>query len=106
MFPNTAWSDITDDFDGTFFRALGGSSATFGSIQEESCPRVTQARYGGTINNINGPVNLNQNEWSTPLSTGSVRYDASWNLLTTSFFTSADEVRPRNSAIRIWKRVF
>lgn len=96
------WVDITYEYAGLFFRVLGGGSAQFGVTQEADSPRLTNVSKiltGCCNNNI---VISPNGSWSSVISTGSNWSLASyWGL---RFSQSSTEVRPRNKAVRIWKR--
>lgn len=104
------WSNISSSFAGEFFRAEGGNAASFGNTQTDAIRNIT-----GTINE--GLINVSYNSGSATDvfnvfqssakygggSDGgkykkSVTFDASRSVPT------AQENRPYNSTIRIWKR--
>lgn len=108
LWPQTLWENISSTYAGLFFRVLGGTSAAFGETQNENSPRLSEIR---NLANNNGQhhVNVSANgEWTSPLWTGSDSYCITgtntcyWS---TSFRQSAGEVRPRNQAVPIWKRI-
>lgn len=101
IWPTVTWTEITSEYAGLFFRALGSGSASFGYIQAENSPRLTEVSntlVGSVFNDLQIPVN---GGWSSWISTGSTSAVSHWAL---QFLVSTGEVRPRNSAIRIWKR--
>ena len=100
------WKDVTSDYAGLFFRAEGGGSAPFGVLQSENAPN----RYIDAIGNRYkghgerwGDYILPSNDWSPYFLTG---YDFGV-LIAMRFHVSekGGEVRPRNKAVRIWKRM-
>ncbi len=98
------WKEVTSDYAGLFFRAEGKGSATYGQIQEENSPRITDLDYQSS--NFSNPAKLNP-RWSSTVYTGdhvtnSSLSDTQYGL---RFMVSSGEVRPRNQAIRIWKRI-
>jgi hypothetical protein len=106
LWPRTSWEDITSNYAGHFFRALGGGAASFGTSQGDNSPRLTRVNSamigarGNEVNQVSVPIGGT----SGRLWTGDDRpgIDA---LLATSFTTSGGEVRPKNYGIKIWKRV-
>jgi hypothetical protein len=107
LWPIVQWKDVTSEYAGLFFRAEGGGSEAFGTIQSENSPRLIEARYGhhDTCNNDYHNVYIYPNglwsNWVTS-STESI----GWTVLTCmSLKVSSGEVRPRNMAIRVWKRI-
>ena len=97
------WSNISGTYPGMFFRAEGGSAAAFGSNQNGGLPNHTH-----TVNIAWG----NGGSSSTPMVRGEPDNDnfagyktfesgsANGNVL----YGAANEVRPINSTIRIWRR--
>jgi hypothetical protein len=98
IWPQVEWADITEKYAGQFFRVEGGASAAFGTIQAASSPRVTQVKEGA-YNSTN--VVLKEGEWSEHVFTGA---NAGGTLIGLSFYTSKNETRPINQAVRIFKR--
>jgi hypothetical protein len=99
------WADVSSDYAGLFFRTVGGGSAVFGQTQNENSPRVVEVlnQRNGTIPQSPYSVGLTSDSWSNAIYTGDfsrTRID----LFSLKFRVSGGEVRPRNKAIRIWKR--
>lgn len=113
LWPSATWNDVTDEYSGLFFRALGGNSESWGLEQNECAPRITEMEYKekgsqrNTSNKWPSPNTISANGWS---SYGFAGYSY-WNPHDQEFyealrFNTADcEVRPKNQAIRIWKRI-
>lgn len=100
--PTVKWSEITAEYAGLFFRAEGGDSEQFGDIQAGSSPRLTSVRGRLVLSTAVAAITLNANGLASPtLSAGATGAANHWGL---SFTVSSDEVRPRNTAMRIWKR--
>lgn len=96
------WLDITYEYAGLFFRVLGGGSENFGVTQEENSPRLTNVQMTGVFSQAT-LVNVTPSEYSAWLSTGhQASGNPHWGV---RFLVSGGEVRPRNEAVRIWKRV-
>ena len=99
------WDNISNTYAGLFFRAEGGDAATFGETQAGGAPNITGS-FGNILNQSysgafsRGGYPLLSNGGS---STGgaSVNLDASASNAT---YGAAEEIRPANSTIRIWKR--
>ncbi|CAG7833708.1 unnamed protein product [Allacma fusca] len=100
IWPQFTWTDVCSQYAGQFFRIVGGASNTFGSTQSENAPRITQVTYADPQppNSINLPVGAT----SDYVRTGP--YSSNADTVGISFTTSGGEVRPYNSAVRIWKR--
>lgn len=101
LWPNIDWEDVSSKYTGLFIRVEGGNSAEFGIIQEENAPRVTEVSANwSSAHDYNCKVTLIKGEWSQKLYTGGVSGDNT----VIQLYTTSGEVRPRNMAIRIWRR--
>lgn len=95
-----SWREITSQYAGLFFRAVGGGSASFGNIQAENSPRLATVRT----------VDLTTQEFNIAITPGAPSRVSSggegWGLRhwALQFTLSSGEVRPRNTAMRIWIR--
>jgi len=101
IWPQAVWTDVSDIYRGLFFRVAGEEAAEFGTIQAENAPRVaniTVHRSGSPL--TSGTVNLIRGEQTGQIVTGY----ASSSYYSWSLNVSGGEVRPRNTAIKIWKR--
>jgi len=98
------WIEITSEYAGLFFRVLGGGSEHFGVMQEENSPKLVEVNSQKIRGASRYHISINTNNyWSNPIESGaSVGKDNDWTHL--SFKVSSGEVRPRNKAMRIWKR--
>ena len=113
------WSNISSNYAGRFFRAEGGNAAAFGSSQDGGLPNIvgelgigasSGSFYpliadtpGGALGYMqaDGTVSLPSTSTRTGHYGGGMRLDAgAYN----GIYGSAQEVRPINSTIRIWKR--
>jgi hypothetical protein len=100
------WSDVSSQYSGLFFRVLGGNSSSFNVVQEENSPRLTAVNFEENTNKIFGYINVIANgELSDCVFTGWSSSYTDYKYNTLRFRVSSEEVRPRNQAIRIWKRV-
>jgi hypothetical protein len=84
---------------------LGGGSAHFWETQAENAPRIVKIEQ----NQANGGCehcvrDLNVGSWSGILQTGVYHSSSIRNLKNLNFYTSGGEIRPRNRAVRVWKR--
>ena len=103
IWPNVQWESVTPQYANLFFRAEGERSAKFGSTQGESAPRLTRVTNDHEKHPNAGGIQVVPGIWSQYLTTGV--YPDQRNNITISFFVSNPEVKPQNTAIRIWKRV-
>jgi len=99
------WKDVTSDYAGIFFRAEGGLSAGFSHIQEENSPRIVQVQNLQHPDQIKeeGLLSLSTGKWSNKIWTG--QFAGHPDNIFLRFNVSDGEVRPRNMAMRIWKRI-
>ncbi len=100
VWPWMIWKDITSVYAGLFFRAEGVDSAPFGEKQNENCPRFTavSSQYG--YDSFDQRNELVAGEKSKKIYTGG----DTGTQISLIFEMSGGEVRPRNMAIRVWKR--
>jgi len=110
IWPWMIWNDISSTYANVFFRVTGDKAASFGKIQEENTPRIeklfsTDDKFSRTNNTSHCiswdcdtiiPKEGNSSWTYVGANSGQASY--------ISFGSSNGEVRPRNMAIRIWKR--
>lgn len=97
------WIEITEQYAGLFFRAAGEGSAEFGSIQEENIPRITNVNGRLVLTSAVASVVVPAVGGISPIvSVGATGANSHWGL---SFTVSSGEIRPRNTAMRIWIRI-
>ncbi len=82
---------------------MGGNSSSFGAVQVENSPHLIRAR---TVITQGGQYTHDEHvipngEWSKNVWSGAT----TGTFYAMNFIVSSGEVRPRNQAIRIWKRV-
>lgn len=108
IWPTMEWEDVSSDYAGLFFRAVGGNSASFGTVQEADSPRLIRMNVierNVTIESANISV-VADNEPSQPLRLYGINDDTDiTHLHDVQVTVSKAEVRPRNMAMQIWKRV-
>lgn len=97
------WTDVSSQYAGLFFRVLGGGSEQFNVEQAQDGPRISQIE-SVNLNQRRSTINMPTSGWSLSVSSGSPPglFVAGWAL---RFFQSTAEVRPRNKAVRVWKRL-
>ena len=105
------WENVSKNYSGVFFRVEGGEAAPFGEMQMENTTRigkVSSVLFNDVVNHNgangwrNATVPLHgQSKW---LYTGGVT-----GVLTNenylSFELTGGEVRPKNMAMKIWRRI-
>ena len=107
------WQDVSAEYAGEFFRAVGGGSKSFGYTQEEGLPNLGgHFRISGTAGTqwwgLSGfTVSLSgQGDYAigsgTPNSIGEISFNAS---RANPVYGAQFHVVPYNSAIRIWKKI-
>jgi len=101
LWPIVEWKDVTPDYAGLFFRAEGGGAAAFGETQSDNSPRLTdiEFKYDKQVGNVS-PLSIVPGTWSSYIFSGKFESPVA----SLRFMVSSVEVRPRNKAIRIWKR--
>lgn len=102
------WDNISDTYAGLFFRAEGGAAAAFGETQGGGAPNIQgTVGNGATFSEASGAFTATN--YTTGFTGG---YTFASGNVTASFsaansnaiYGAADEIRPANSTIRIWKR--
>ncbi len=109
LWPSMTWIDISSEYEGVFFRVVGGGAESFGVVQKENAPRlemvhtgfrdykITANLFSDPTNNVSIPVT----GWSEGVLTGGI----SGNGFYINFkHTDTAEVRPKNMAIKVYKR--
>ena len=108
LWPSLQWTEVTQQYAGLFFRAEGNGSGSFGQTQQDNAPHLRSVHfetYGDTtVKGDPSTINTNIGSWMDYITTGDVNIGVSHKLQYLSFLMSGGEVRPRNMAMRIWKR--
>ena len=113
IWPRMTWNDVSSAYAGVFFRVVGGEAASFGQVQEDNAPRLDEfnSNFDYIINKQGQTSLFNQTipkgGWSGWSYTGYSKFGDDWKYyssMMSRFHVSGGEVRPRNMAIRIWKR--
>lgn len=110
LWPGVKWTDVSKDFAGVFFRVEGGGATVFeAGVQRENAAggisSISVENYSYDVH-ANATVELKAGQWSSRIFTGTANpneppvFQYSWKVLPTG-----GEVRPRNVAIKVWKRV-
>ena len=125
LWKNTNWEII--DFNGAFFRAVGGNSNEFGKIQNEGLPNITGNKLLGWTDPSGGGIIMTESTnnkasalysyqdskyysfyYSNPISSKSSGHH---NILgfnasrTNEIYGNSNHVTPLNYSIKIWKRI-
>ena len=108
LWPGVQWNEVTSEYAGLFFRAGGGGGAAdFGVEQGENAPRVTEVRtqsYSSLQPNWSSST-FNVGKWSSGVGVFSSGNNDNSPYYIHQFHQSGGEIRPRNKAMRLWKRV-
>ena len=106
IWPKLKWQEVTSHYADTFFRAQGTKTAPFGQVQDENAPRLSKVNITRTIpwwsGNSNTQDIVTPGEWSKLLYTGSIDGARHQHI---NFYVSNEEVKPKNTAVKIWKRI-
>ena len=109
------WTDVSSVYDGVFFRVENeGKSAPFGEVQQEFSPLLDQIQYSYCTGDYcptqkeKATISRESGGWTGQIVAARLHSSRSpWALWTNEyldFHTSVGEVRPRNMAIKVWKR--
>ena len=128
IWPYLEWTDITSQYAGLFFRAEGGGSAAFGYEQNENSPMIEKVYHVGyNLSKAQSDMiwNNDQNDYEKFMYEGHIDMDTETTKILhvayapktivlpqndvrgvegIRFKNRLGEVRPKNKAIRIWKR--
>lgn len=103
------WQDVSAEYAGEFFRAVGGNSSSFGVTQAEGLPNITGGVSSGTgvyQNGLSAFQVSNEVQFSVPQQQGVAKanldFDAS---ICNPIYGASTHVTPYNSSIRIWKKI-
>lgn len=111
LFSGTTWTDISSSYNGAFFRANGGYSNTFGTVQAESLPNVTGYCNGvlrddggdnGSGNGLTWGGVTRYRSWSG--TGGTAIFQMNLNLANGNSIYNGSHVTPYNYSVKIWKR--
>ena len=109
IWPNLKWQDITSLYANSFFRALGDKTAPFGKFQEEDAPNLVQVNVDVMKNykDYDHRTVLTPGHWSDSILSGAsaLTHSNNTNYHYLKFFVQREEVRPQNTAVKIWKRI-
>ena len=105
IWPSFNWTDVTSSYAGLFFRAEGGGSEKFGSVQQDNSPKLISVNHDYIPSaNPNVKIKITPVAQSEKIFTSWI-YSANANgFAGMSFTMSGGEVRPMNKAVKIWKR--
>jgi len=101
LWPNLTWQDISSFYSGLFFRTSGGDAASWGTTQAACAPLISELGYakGGTYQQVVSVPASGYSPYVHMGRTSSGTEERGFRVNTTSC-----ETRPKNQAIRIWKR--
>jgi hypothetical protein len=112
IWPWMTWNDTTSAYAGLFFRAVGEKSAPFGQVQEDNAPHLVPVHPLARVSFLKPLIPSDPIGQVTDYRHRGKRiipddtYVSLLNILPGSDYKmSSGEVRPRNMAIRVWKRV-
>ena len=106
------WTDISSTYDSAFFRVAGNKSAPFGKVQEGFSPYIDYIKYSecygrdcDSRDNTMWSIGLQNQGWSPNVMSASLeRGSGQWYKGLLQFHTASGEVRPKNMAIKVWRR--
>jgi hypothetical protein len=106
LWPLFQWADVSTQYSGLFFRVVGGNASSFGVIQEENDKRLTYVKDHQITTRYRNTISIPKDgRVSNLIYTGDYPGTGAINNMHLSFSVNSGEVRPRNQAIRVWKRV-
>ncbi|CAG7727571.1 unnamed protein product [Allacma fusca] len=106
LWPTCKWEDVSLDYAGLFFRACGGKSLAFGETQEQDTSRIGRISVA-PLNEKGTAVVRIPNFQGTSKTLGICGLGGNKGIETPKglqFQVNGLEVRPRNQAVKIWRR--
>ena len=105
------WTDVSSSYESIFFRVVGSKTETFGNIQEDFSPYIDKVSFycqgdkkGVPCSYVTEAHIPRGGGWSGDLYTVMKFKGPGNDNESISFHFSGGEVRPRNMAVRVWKR--
>ena len=115
LWPNTEWKSVTENYAGLFFRAEGAGSSNFGDIQEaQGQSLMYKVDYADNKEVPTGAEVVVGDEYNSKYSWSGTSAKTCGQHMGESYCSPEfginmkqgnQEIRPRNSAVRIWQRV-
>lgn len=112
IWPQLNWTDVSSVYAGVFFRVAGEGATEFGGkVQESSAPKLVGVKLTDDASNKPTYAQIQQGKWSDGLyvkarTEANAKPSNSHNdLKSLRFLVEGSEVRPKNMAIKVWKRV-
>jgi len=109
LWPQVKWEDVSAAYAGLFFRVLGGTSEKFGTVQPDSSPRLMSVEAVEIAKSAVRPLKVDvpvNGDLSAQIFAGSSPAAATQALDDfLKFKLSVTEVRPRNQAVKVWRRI-
>ncbi len=104
------WTDVSAEYEGVFFCVAGRNAASFGKVQEYNAPRLEMVHSSydnaDVINKVLGDPPLNMTipvtGWSEAIYTG--RNGGANRYFMNFKHSNIAEVRPKNMAVKVYKR--
>ena len=106
LWPSLQWTEVTKQYAGYFLRAEGNGSLPFGQTQQDNAPHLLEIKYHYKDNydSLEGKtITLKPNDW-TDMMSGDMYVPSDHKLMHWNMHMSGGEVRPKNVAIKMWKR--
>ena len=109
------WENVSSTYAGLFFRAEGGKAAAFGSTQTDGAPNITgtfamvvagsgnvnTGFESGAFSGYSAATGVVPSKYSTNSGNNAISFSAGNS---NSVYGKGSEIRPVNSAVRIWER--
>ena len=103
LWPTLSWTDVTKEYSGLFFRAEGSGSNKFEVVQNADSPRISNIQSGSFKADKLDKVVVDPVIY--PLTPGKKIDVHPGGMLYQFIFNVTDaEVRPKNTAVKIWRR--
>ncbi len=110
IWPWMSWTDVSSTYDSVFFRVAGSKgAAAFGNVQEEFSPYIDEIKFfqnspESSSHIEDAKISRNGGWTGDVLTSGYYNGNGLFHYNYLNFHTAGGEVRPRNMAIKVWKR--
>ena len=101
IWPNVKWQDVSGQYANLFFRTQGPLTEVFGKVQNEGGPRLIEIKRDDAAKPAAQTGAIVPGVWTEGICTGG----ATGTCFNTRFMVLKEETRPKNMAIKLWRRI-
>lgn len=105
LWPHLTWEDISDMYANVFFRVIGHKTGFFGQVQNETSPRLSDVTINDNQHKHYGSYKITPGKMGDGIPVRNPYFQEPLETKTMFLHVNEAEVRPKNMAIKVWKRV-